>query len=147
MIHIAKPFLGDEEKLAVADVLDSGMIASGAVVTEFQDAFARYIGCTHGIAASSGTTALEVALRAADIGAGDKVLTTPFSFIASTNAIIYVGAVPVFADINPNTFNICPAAIEAALARDPQIKALLIVHLLGIHAIWTRLCHWLKNII
>ncbi len=90
MIHIAKPYLGEEEKLAVNAVIDSGMIATGAVVNEFEKAFAAYIGSDFGVATTSGTTALEVGLRALGIGAGDKVLTTPFSFIASTNSIVYV---------------------------------------------------------
>ena len=107
------------------------MIACGAVTSEFEQAFASYIGMSHGIATTSGTTALEVALRALGIGAGDKVLTTPFSFIASTNAIVYVGATPVFADIDEGTFNISPKTIEKALQQNPDIKALLIVHLFG----------------
>lgn len=131
MISIAKPQIGAAEKQAVAAVLDSGMIANGAIVTQFENEFAEYIGAKHTVATTSGTTALEVALRALGIGAGDKVLTTPFSFIASTNAIIYAGATPVFADIDPDTFLIDPDAIETALATDPSIKALLIVHLFG----------------
>jgi perosamine synthetase len=131
MIPIAKPFMGEEEKQAVVRVLESGMIAAGAVVDEFNQKFADYVGVKHGIACSSGTTALEVALRALGIGEGDKVLTTPFSFIASTNCILYVGATPVFADINPTTFNICPDLMEKELQKDPSIKAMLIVHLFG----------------
>lgn len=131
MIAIAKPWLGEEEKKAVNQVLSSGMIACGAVTSEFEQAFAAYIGAQHGIATTSGTTALEVALRALKIGKGDKVLTTPFSFIASTNAIVYVGATPVFADIDESTFNLSPKAIEKALEQHPDIKALLIVHLFG----------------
>ena len=131
MISIAKPMIGEEEKKAVSDVLDSGMLASGDIVHQFEDEFAAFTGAKHGICTTSGTTALEVALRALGIGAGDKVLTTPFSFIASTNSILYTGATPVFADIDPETFNIDPKAIEAALQADPAIKALLIVHLFG----------------
>ena len=131
MIAIAKPFLGEEEKQAVGSVIDSGMIACGAVVEEFERRFAAYTGAAHGIATTSGTTALEVALRALGIGPGDKVLTTPFSFIASTNSIVYTGATPVFADIDPRTFNISVDQIEKKLAEQPDIKALLIVHLFG----------------
>ena len=131
MISIAKPLIGDAEKKAVCAVLDSGMIANGAVVTQFENAFAAYVGAKYATAATSGTTALEVALRALGIGPGDKVLTTPFSFIASTNAILYAGATPVFADILPDSFTIDPDAAEAALQADPKIKALLIVHLFG----------------
>lgn len=131
MINIAKPFFGTEEKEAVCRVIDSGMIASGSVVEDFNRQFASYIGCKYGIATSNGTTALEVALRALGIGPGDKVLTTPFSFIASTNAIVYTGATPVFADIDPKTFNIAPDKMEEELKKHGNIKALLIVHLFG----------------
>ena len=91
MISIAKPLIGEAEKKAVAEVLDSGMIANGAIVTQFENEFAAYLGAKYAVATTSGTTALEVALRSLGIGNGDKVLTTPFSFIASTNAILYVG--------------------------------------------------------
>ena len=131
MIHLAKPFFGSEEKQAVMDVLDSGMIASGAAVEEFQAKFAKYCGAPFGVAASSGTTALEVMLRAAGIGKGDRVLTTPFSFIASTNCILHAGAEPVFADIDPVSFNLSPEAAEEKLKADPGVKAILLVHLFG----------------
>ena len=131
MISIAKPAIGNEEKDAVMKVLDSGMIASGAVVATFENEFAGYIGTQHGIATTSGTTALEVALRALGIGKGDKVITTAFSFIASTNSIIYTGATPVFTDIDPKTYNITAANIRAAFNENPDAKAVLIVHLFG----------------
>ena len=131
MIHMAKPFLGNEEKDAVCKVIDSGMIANGAVVTEFEQKFAAYIGTKYGIATTSGTTALEVAFRALGVGAGDKVLTTPFSFIASTNSIVYAGATPVFADIEQDSFNIDPVKAEEVLKSTDGIKAILIVHLFG----------------
>jgi len=131
MIQLAKPFLGQEEKDAVCKVIDSGMIANGAVVTEFEQNFAKYIGVRHGIATTSGTTALEVAFRALGIGPGDKVLTTPFSFIASANSIIYAGATPVFADIDADSLNIDPDNAEKVLKSEKEIKAILIVHLFG----------------
>lgn len=131
MIHIAKPLLGIDEKEAVSKVIDSGMIANGSVVTEFEQKFSSYIGAKHGIATTSGTTALEVAMRALGIGNGDKILTTPFSFIATANSIIYAGAVPVFADVQANTFNIDPDAAEEVLRATPGIKAILLVHLFG----------------
>lgn len=131
MIPIGKPLIGDEEKKAVMDVLDSGMIASGSVVHAFENEFAEYIGAKACIATTSGTTALEVGLRALGIGPGDKVLTTPFSFIASTNSILYTGADAVFADIDPRTFNLSAEAVEKALQENPGIKALQIVHLFG----------------
>ena len=132
MINIAKPLMGVEEKQAVLDVLDSGMIACGHVVSEFEKEFASYIGTEHCIATTSGTTALEVGLRALGIGKGDTVVTTPFSFIASTNSIIYTGAKPVFADIDEKTFLIDPEAVERTLSKHPEAKALLIVHLFGL---------------
>ena len=94
MINVACPNLGLEEKSAVNEVIDSGMIACGNITTDFEKRFAGYIGANHGIATTSGTTALEVALRALGLGQGDKILTTAYSFIATTNAILYVGATP-----------------------------------------------------
>lgn len=132
MINIAKPLMGPEEKQAVLDVLDSGMIACGSVVSEFEKEFAEYLGIEYCTATTSGTTALEVGLRALGIGKGDTVITTPFSFIASTNAIVYTGATPVFAEIDPDTFLIDPGSIEKALEEHPEAKALLIVHLFGL---------------
>ena len=130
MISIAKPLIGDEEKQAVLEVLDSGMLAQGPRVKAFEEAFAEMCGVRHAIATSSGTTALHVALLAHSIGPGDEVITTPFTFIASANSILYVGARPVFVDIDPATFNIDPAQIEAALT--PRTKALMPVHLFGL---------------
>lgn len=131
MINIAKPLIGAEEEQAVGEVLASGMIACGAVVSEFEKKFASYIGTAQGIATTSGTTALEVALRALHIGTGDKVITTAYSFIASTNSIIYTGATPVFADIDPDTFCIDVGSLEQRLVENPDAKAILIVHLFG----------------
>ena len=88
MINVACPNLGLEEKSAVNEVIDSGMIACGNITTDFEKRFAGYIGANHGIATTSGTTALEVALRALGLGQGDKILTTAYSFIATTNAIL-----------------------------------------------------------
>lgn len=131
MINIAKPQINQGEKDAVLQVMDSGMIACGQTVSAFEQAFANYTGTKHGIATTSGTTALEVALRAMGIGVGDKVVTTAYSFIASTNSIIYTGATPVFVDIDPDTFNLDIASTRKALRQNPDVKALLIVHLFG----------------
>jgi perosamine synthetase len=132
MIPIAKPLIGEEEKLAVLRVLDSGMLAQGQQVEAFEEAFAELCRVRHAIACSSGTTALHVALLAHGIGPGDEVITTPFSFIATANVILYVGATPVFVDIDPITFNISAQDIEAAITS--RTKAILPVHLFGLAA-------------
>jgi len=132
MIQMAKPQIGNEEIQRVEAVLRSGMIASGAVVAEFEAGFAKYCGSKHAIAANNGTTALHLALEAVGIQKGDKVLTTPFTFIASSNSIRFCGAKPVFADIDPATYNLDPKAARAALEKDPSIKAILLVHLYGL---------------
>jgi dTDP-4-amino-4,6-dideoxygalactose transaminase len=129
MIPIAKPRIGDDEKRAVEEVLDSGVIAQGQRVGEFEFAFADYIGSDHAIAASSGTAALHLALLSCGVGKGDEVITTPFSFIATANAILYCGATPVFADINKRTFNIDPGHLEKSISE--RTKAVLVVHLYG----------------
>ncbi|MEF9989241.1 MAG: DegT/DnrJ/EryC1/StrS family aminotransferase [Christensenellaceae bacterium] len=131
MINIAKPLIAEEEKNAVMQVMDSGMIACGSVVSEFEKEFAAYIGMDYGVACTSGTTALEIALRAMGIGAGDKVVTTAYSFIASTNSIVYTGATPVFADIDARTFDIDLKSAEKCLQENPDAKAMLVVHLFG----------------
>jgi perosamine synthetase len=131
MIPIAKPQISQTEKDAVMAVLDSGMIACGHTVSEFEKSFAKYSGAAYGIATTSGTTALEVALRALGIGKDDQVITTAWSFIASTNSILYTGATPVFADIDGRTFDIDADRIEDALKANPSAKAIQIVHLFG----------------
>ena len=131
MIPIAKPLIDDVEKKLVMDVLDSGMISIGKVVKEFEEKFAEYTGAKHAIAASSGTTALHIALAAAGVKPGDKVLTTPFSFVATANSILYCGAVPVFCDIEEDTFNMDPKQARLMLENIEGIKAILIVHLYG----------------
>lgn len=132
MIPIAKPLMGEEEKQAVLEVLDSGMLAQGPKVKAFEEAFAEYCGVEHAIATSSGTTALHVALLAHSIGEGDEVITTPFTFISSANSILFTGAQPVFVDIDPLTFNINPDLLEAAIS--PRTKAIMPVHLFGLPA-------------
>src|SRR2546428_2580458 len=117
-IPIARPLISDEEKRRVLDVLDSGMVVAGRQVAEFERAFARYLSVPGAVATSSGTTALEVALEAAGIGKGDAVVTTPFTFVATSNAILHVGARPVFVDVDPRTCNIDPQAAADSLRRE-----------------------------
>jgi perosamine synthetase len=129
MINIARPMIEDEEKAAVMAVLESGQLVQGSVVAELEEKFAEYCGVKHAIATSNGTTALHVAILAHEIGPGDEVITTPFTFIASANSMIYAGAKPVFVDIEPDSFNIDPEQIEAAIT--PRTKAIMPIHLYG----------------
>jgi perosamine synthetase len=129
MIPISKPFIGEEEKQAVLEVLESGMLVQGLRAAKLEEKFAAICKTQYAIATTSGTTALHVALLAHGIGPGDEVITTPFTFMASVNVILYVGARPVFVDIEEDTFNLNPALIEAAIS--PKTKALLPVHLYG----------------
>lgn len=130
MISMAKPLMGEEEKQAVWEVLESGIIAQGPRVKAFEEAFATMCETRFAVATSSGTTALHVALLAHRIGQGDEVITSPFTFIASANSVVYVGARPVFVDIDPRTFNLDVNQIEAAIT--PRTKAILPVHLFGL---------------
>ena len=130
MIPMAKPIMGEEEKKAVLEVLDSGIIAQGPRVKEFEKGFAEMCGVNHAIATSSGTTALHMALLAYGIGRGDEVITSPFTFIASANSILFVGAKPVFVDIDPKTFNMDVSRIKAVITT--KTKAILPVHLYGL---------------
>jgi dTDP-4-amino-4,6-dideoxygalactose transaminase len=128
-IVISKPMLDDAEKAAVNEVLSSGMLAQGPKVLEFEKQFSEYLGTNHAIATSSGTTAIHLSLVAHDIGPGDEVITTPFTFIATATPILFTGAQPVFVDIDPKTFNIDPNAIESAITE--KTKAIIPVHLYG----------------
>lgn len=129
MIPISKPQIGDEEKRLVMQVLDSGMLVQGPRVAELEQRWAEACQTKHAIAISNGTAALHTALLAHGIGPGDEVITVAFTFIASVNSIIYCGARPVFADIDPITFNIDPDTIEALIT--PRTKAIMPVHLYG----------------
>ena len=129
-IPISKPFIGAEEKAAVMEVLDSGMLVQGPRVAQLEADFCNVIGVKHAIATSNGTTALHIALLAHGIGPGDEVITTPFTFIASANSIVYTGATPVYCDIDPETFCIDPHKIEALIT--PRTKAIMPVHIYGL---------------
>ena len=129
MIPIAKPLIGDEEINAVIEVLKSGMLAHGKEVEAFEREFAGYLGAKHGIAVTNGTAALDVALKALKIGPGDEVITSPFTFIASANSILFQGAKPVFADIDPKTFNLDPNEVLERI--NEKTKAIIVVHLYG----------------
>jgi len=132
VIPIANPLLTDAEVDSVAEVLRSGMLADGPRVRSFEAQFAEYCNASHGIATSNGTTALHAALEAAGIEAGDKVVTSSFSFVASANAIRLAGGEPVFADIDPTTFNLDPDHVRELVSEDDDITGILAVHLYGL---------------
>jgi len=129
MIRIAQPLLGEEEERAVLAVLRSGQLAQGPLVRRFEEAFARYIGVREAVAVSSGTAALHVALLAHGVGPGDEVVTSPFTFVATANAVLATGARPIFADVSEDDFNLDPARAGESISE--RTRALLPVHLYG----------------
>jgi perosamine synthetase len=128
-IPLARPVLGEAEEQRVLDVLRSGRLSLGPVLGEFERAFAERVGARHASAVSSGTAGLHLALRAVGVSDGDEVITSPFSFVASANVVVYERARPVFADIDPATFNLDPDAAAAAVTE--RTTALLPVHIFG----------------
>ena len=128
-IPVAKPDLGDEEVALVTETIRSGWITQGPRVAEFERAFATYTEAAHAVAVSSCTTALHLALKVLGVGHGDEVIAPSHTFIATTNAIRYCGARPVFVDIDPVSLNIDPRLISAAVT--PRTKAIMVVHQVG----------------
>ena len=139
MIPIAAPDVGEAEREAVEAVLESGQLADGPAVREFESAFAELCDVDHAVATTNGTTALHATFEALGVGEGDAVITTPFSFVASANAIRLAGAEPVFADVDPETLTIDPAAVAEVLAERDDVVAVLPVHLYGMPAEMDRL--------
>jgi dTDP-4-amino-4,6-dideoxygalactose transaminase len=139
--------LHDELLSAVGQVLDTQQFILGEPVAAFEKSAAAHLGVKHAVGCSSGTDALWLALAAAGVGPGDAIITTPFSFFASTSAILRAGASPVLADIEPTTFNLDPAAVEAVLdgPRGIGVRAILPVHLYGQCADWTAFSHLEKK--
>ena len=129
MIPAAKPLIGTEERLAVDRVLRSGMMAQGPEVAAFENEFSSLVAGRHCIAVNSGTSGLHMAMIAVGMKPGDEVIVPSFTFAATANAVALTGATPVFVDIDPRTFNIDPAAIEAAIT--PRTRAIEPVHLYG----------------
>jgi dTDP-4-amino-4,6-dideoxygalactose transaminase len=131
-VPITRLDLGDEEIAAVARVLKSGWIMQGPEVAAFEAEIAAYLGAAHAVAVSNGTVAIELALRALDVGPGDEVVTVSASFIATANAVRNVGATPVFVDVRASDYNMDPARVAAAIG--PKTRAVLVVHQLGFPA-------------
>jgi len=129
VIPLVRPFNSPEIERSVLEVLRSGRIASGPVVEDFERKMATYLGVKHVVAANSGTAALHLAFLACGIGSGAEVVTTPFSFFASTSTILQTGAKPIFADINPSTYNISPEHVRKSLSE--RSRAIEPVHLYG----------------
>jgi perosamine synthetase len=131
-VPFARPYLGGGEAEALAEVIASGWVSQGPRVQAFEQAFAERVGAPEAIATTSCTTALHLALYASGIGAGDEVIVPSMSFIATANSVWQCGATPVFADIDPRTYNLDPAAAERAIT--PSTKAIMPVHQLGLPA-------------
>ncbi|MGL5194613.1 MAG: DegT/DnrJ/EryC1/StrS family aminotransferase, partial [Chroococcales cyanobacterium] len=129
--------IAQEVEASVLALLASGRYIGGSVVAEFEQQFAAYIGTTECVSCNSGTDALYLALRALDIGPGDEVITTPFTFFATSETISRVGATPVFVDIVPETFNLDVERLEAAITE--KTRGILLVHLYGQPVEMTRL--------
>lgn len=128
-IPVAAPQIGDEERQAVLAVLDSGQLAQGPVVEDFERSFARWNGVTHAIAVANGTAALHLLMLAHGLKEGDEVITSAFTFVSSANAALFVRARPVFVDIEDETFNLDPERVESAIT--PRTRAIMPVDLYG----------------
>lgn len=128
-IPYGRQTIEDDDIQAVVDVLKSDFLTTGPKIAEFEKAVADYVGVEYAVAISNGTAALHAACFAAGIGGGDEVITTPLTFAASANCVLYCGGTPVFADVDPKTYNIDPADIERKITS--KTKAIIAVHLAG----------------
>jgi dTDP-4-amino-4,6-dideoxygalactose transaminase len=128
-VTLSAPWLDEREEELVLDVLRSGRLSLGPTIDRFEEAFAAAVGAPYAAAVSSGTAGLHLLCVAAGVGAGDEVITSPYSFVASANCAIYEGATPVFADIDPRTLNLDPAAVEAAIT--DRTRAVVAVDIFG----------------
>ena len=129
MIPIARPIIGDQEEAAVLAALHSGRLVQGKRVRELEEAFAAFCGVREAVAVSSGTAALMTALAVHGLGPGDEVITTPFTFAATANAVLFTGARPAFVDVRVDDFNLDPSLIESSIT--PKTRAILPVQLFG----------------
>src|SRR5690606_15411377 len=132
MIPIAKPYLTEDEAQAAYDTILTGWITQGPRVEEFEEKFANYTGAKYAVAVSNCTTALHLSMIVAGIGPGDEVICPSMSYIATANAIKYVGAIPVFAEVQPDSYNLDPDDVEKRITN--KTKAVLLVHQIGMPA-------------
>ena len=128
-IPLSSPYLDERDEELVLEVLRSGRLSLGPTIDRFEELFAETVGAPYAAAISSGTAGLHLLCRMAGLGAGDEAITSPYSFVASANCAIYEGATPVFADVDPETMNLDPAAVEAAIT--PRTKAVIAVDIFG----------------
>lgn len=144
-IPFAIPAIEQEEKDAVINVLNSGWITTGKVTLEFENEFAKKLNVPYALAVNSATSGLILALEACKIGPGDKVLTTPYTFISTATSCLHLGAEVVYADIEKDSFNIDPEKIEEQLAKDSSIKAIIPVHIAGNICDMKKICEIAKK--
>jgi perosamine synthetase len=128
-IPLSAPWLGEREEELVVEALRSGRLSLGPMLERFEDLLAERLGATHVAGVSSGTAGLHLAIRVTGLGPGDEVITTPFSFVASANSILYEGATPVFVDVDPRTLNMDPQATAAAITE--RTRGILVVDIFG----------------
>jgi perosamine synthetase len=136
-VNLSAPWIDERDEELVLEVLRSGWLSLGPTGPRFEAMLADATGAPHCAAVSSGTAGLHLCMRLAGVGPGDEVITSPYSFVASANCAIYEGATPVFADIDPHTYNLDPAAVEAAIT--PRTKALVAVDIFGYPAEYDEL--------
>ena len=129
LVPMSSPDLSDAERQAVQAVLNTPNLSMGREIEQFEAAFCQYTSSSQAVGVNSGTAGLHLCIRAVDVQPGDLVLTTPFSFVASTNVVLFENAVPVFVDVDPKTYNMTAELVEAKI--NPKTKAIIPVHLYG----------------
>ena len=129
MIPLAKPYIGNEEIRNVIETMKSGQLSLGPKISKFEEKFSELIGTKYAVAVNSGTSGLHLCMKAINLKDGDEVITSPFSFIASSNCILFEGGKPIFVDVDEETFNMDPSKIEEVITL--KTKAILVVHIFG----------------
>ena len=132
IISYGRQHIDEEDIQAVVDCLRSSALTQGPIVSKFEQAVADYVGARFAVAVSSGTAGLHMASLASGVGPGNALLTSPITFVATSNAAVYAGGKPLFADVDANTVNISPSAVEKMLAKHPEIRVISPVHFSGL---------------